>query len=73
MMAQVYYYDAEPIIRVFSSSVEGGGYIICDIPLNKWETINDKVITKKLRDVRMRKRTSWKETSWGTEAKVRYI
>ena len=65
MIAQAYYKDNPKSIRIF----KGRNYI-AELPL--YES-NNKEADKSLRTMRIRRIEKWMDTSWGKEARVRFI
>jgi len=65
MIAQAYYMDNPKSIRIF----KWGNYI-AELPLRE---PNDKEADKSLITMRMRRIEKWMDTSWGKEARVRFI
>ena len=67
MIAQAYYNDNPKSIRIFKGR---NNRYIAELPLSE---ANDKEADKSLRAIGMRRTEKWVVTSWGKEARVRFI
>jgi len=67
MIAQAYYNEKPIIIRIFKGY---NSQYIAELPLDE---PNDKKADISLRMIKMRRIEKWKDTSWGKEARVRFV
>jgi len=67
MKAQVCYDDRPITIRIFKGR---NSQMIAELPLNE---PNDKKADASLRAIKMRRIEKWQDTSWGKEARVRFV
>lgn len=67
MIAQAYYNDKPRTIRIFKGH---NSQMIAELPLNE---PNDKKADASLKAIRMRRIEKWQDTSWGKEAKIRFV